>query len=1668
MKKIAVLLLSLIGYVSGYGSPPPPPPPPCNTPQCSSGTFCYSSTNRCTTCPAGYKYKSNPNIGVSSIELWGCDICPSGSFSSVSGSSSCTLCPTGKFNSGSGNTKCFDCLTNTYNNKVGQTICLTCSRCDVSEYLVSSCSKTTDTICEPCDIIDKCAVDPICISKGDSICSSCLSEYYLQGSNKCLSTTKCVINKEYEILSYSLTTDRICSLCLDKCPKGEMLDGICSGTSNFKCISCPQEHFKVTSDNSVCLPCISSCSPGFELHNTCSSISNSKCVPCADGFYNSFNDDSKCLPCTSSCEPGFELNHECLTDKNPLCIPCADGFYKSSNDGSKCLPCTSSCEPGFELNHECLTDKNPLCIPCADGFYKSSNDNSKCSPCTSSCEPGFELNHECLMDKNPLCISCLDGFYKSSNDGSKCLKCNTDCGEGSYISDLCVSTFNSKCEYCPVNTANPNHFSIHIESCIPCKDGSTSVVGSATCIQCPLGTATFGGVECMYCTPGTYTDNLGSIECKLCPAGTFSDLFKSESINNCVLCDEGYYSFIGSERCIPCSEGTYENGKRLECISCPVGSYNDEIIQTKCKLCPGGTFNDKLNSVSIDECKKCLPGFYSIHGQSECSMCEAGKYNDEYGSNSCKINLPGTITPREGMLSPIDCLPGTYSDTHGAIKCLLCNQGYMNTIYRSTTIEECMPCLEGTFVNFSGATFCYNTPIGTYQDKIGQNSSILCPPGTYNNQVGSINIDSCIPCEIGTYQPNSGSSECIKCSSGYYQDNIGQLECIHCPVGTYNEEYGSYHLNSCSLCEEGTYSSIVSANTSDMCLISPLGTFVELPGSSKYTECNPGYYQNKTKQTSCIKCPIGTYNPLHNSINSSSCIISPVGSYVPDTGYAQFIPCNLGSYSNITGATKCILCNPGKFTDDFGSTTCKYCPSGKFSLYNGAETCEDIGLPDISVYNITQSSYSVVINTNFTSIIPFSYVCSDKCEIYVNDKLIDQYINVNNKTREILLKIRPGIDVISVLYNKEFNTFNNIRWNCFKKNTNTKCIGIFDNIVILSSLMKTSKNEINTYGNPNTTYSSVITSYSKTQTYYFHLDNLEPYVKYSFKLIFKIVNETFQMDPIIINDIITKVGIPTGPVQGLVKYFIGITPIEHELNEQSKLKIHWEPPLIELQNGPITNYSILYTREQRQYITYGPFPRTIIVPKEEKHIITKLNTIMLENLNPDTHYTIRVYPKTDAIGLGPESIIRLKTSVSAPPKPPTLTLESITDKDIIVSWPSLTNETGEITKIWIVSEPYELSQLTSEVVHISENSSTPFLPFPHEGIKGFFASYNIDNTCESHIHGFTFLSINTKNICGGFCDTLCEYGTEMLDPNTILPTNDKTLVNDNYIMLFNTSDGGLSSRYVPYLTMKKRIDNTTSRGGLDTSGKFLIGDGLNNIKSKLNNTLLNITLNYRFRFMVFTSETLYSISDALDITLSEKQTTITITEGFIIAFVIAFIVIIILFSLLFCYKSLNKNKVTNIADNDNILMTNINENSISNPCYCNPINSAYLDVNSNAINDKNNSVSNPSYWTAVNIKENKSKLLNSINNQITNPIYWTEQNESTTEYKEINYNKSDYLDVYSIKYNQINPINNDYNYIDIDTPPLPEKEREKNKYNTYLEEHDAPPLPDKQNKYINF
>jgi hypothetical protein len=1549
---VKLFIIFFIPNVISYGNPPPPPPP-CNTPQCSSGTFCYSNTNQCETCPIGYRFNSNPNVGVSNVNLWGCTICPSGTFSSNSGSSICSKCNIGTFQNAVGQSSCKSCPSNTFSSNTGASLCTSCSTCSSNKYVANPCSLSSDVICNSCTNIANCASPITCTSISNSVCTSCITGTYLE-SNQCKNCYIC-LNTEYEIFPCTFTTNRQCTSCTNICPIGQMLQGSCIGTSNPICIQCPSGHYKSIADGSNCIQCTNSCPVGFYLDQPCTNIRNPVCIQCPSGHYKSIADGSNCIKCTNSCPVGFYLDQPCTNIRNSICIECPTGYYKSIADGSNCIGCTNSCPIGFELDQLCTNIRNPICIQCSSGYYKSIADGSNCIGCTNSCPIGFELDQPCTNIRNPVCINCQNGYYKSVSDDTSCILCNTDCGAGSYLTTYCNSTSNPSCALCPANTANPNTGSVFILSCINCPNGAISAPGSATCLQCPFGTATFNTNVCSNCLVGTYADTKGSIVCKLCPSGTATNQIGSINIIACRDCLLGTYAEAGQAMCTACPIGSYgiNTTSVNDCLSCPSGTYNNLLGQINCTNCPSGTFSNITNSNNSNSCIKCPPGSYSNEGSNLCTLCPPGTSSIIDGANSCIYNLPGTFTITNGSLNAILCNPGTYSDAYGSHICTNCSYGTFNPVYGSSSITSCIKCPIGSYQNNSGSHICLSCPIGSYQNMSGQPMCVKCSPGTFNTNTDSTSSDACINCPTGSYQNYEGSSICIGCPVGTYNDLVKMSACNSCPMGTYNNNTNSVNIIDCKKCPVGSFSNMLGGISIDVCIQTPLGTFTNNTGSPNYTVCPTGTFQDNVGMSYCKKCQLGTFNSLYGAYSNNTCIKAKPGYFVDTFGSDNPTPCNMGSYSNINGSIICERCQPGTFTNKLGSTICDTCLLGTYAVGSGFANCNTIGKSLINISNMSAHSVNIILTTNFTTSYPFEYICMSSCNIFINNILILSHRN-NTSLQYILLDVILGTDKISISFDQSFQIIQELSWDCINS---TYCETIIPNIVIQYATLIIWKDIDSIYSNPNITFNHSINITSLTQEYIFNIDNLEAYVNYFYKIELNIINTTIPY--IIINsNFTTSSDVPMGSVRNLVKYFIGINSIEHANNEQSKLQIHWDPPLIWLSQGPIISYKITYISSTKTYITYGPNVNFITIPSIEKTIYTNQFTLIISQLMPDTIYSFTVYPMTDAIGTGPGASIILKTQVSAPPKPPIPTLLAQEPTNIIVSWPSLTNETGIITKAWIIAEPYEGNMSTSFIVELSNRTDLDPLPFPNIGINGFFTHYNVSNQCESHLHGYTFKSIISNNICGGLCKEICEFGTPMLDPNTILPTNDQTLFNDNYRMNFIDSNNNTLTRLVPYLTMKKRFNLSLSDGGLNLGGKVVIGDGKINPNSLLNNTLLNSSLSYRIRLIVFTSEVLYAISDSLEIPPFQFPSTIDLTTSIYIGIIISISILIFCIIICNCIKKKGKiynNKITQIDNNNNnndLAKIKMNKN----------VDTKYLDVS--IINE-------PKYFDPFNHIENK-------------------------------------------------------------------------------------------------
>jgi hypothetical protein len=276
-------------------------------------------------------------------------------------------------------------------------------------------------------------------------------------------------------------------------------------------------------------------------------------------------------------------------------------------------------------------------------------------------------------------------------------------------------------------------------------------------------------------------------------------------------------------------------------------------------------------------------------------------------------------------------------------------------------------------------------------------------------------------------------------------------------------------------------------------------------------------------------------------------------------------------------------------------------------------------------------------------------------------------------------------------------------------------------------------------------------------------------------------------------------------VVSLVHFFLESA----DLTEQHSLQIHWDQMPLHLQNGPIAFYNITYTRAAKSFITFGEDSdptddfktdefiarHTVQVPEETKFILytpvdgLDLYTFTIPELTSFSSYTFVIRPSTSPVqsstkdALGPMASITIPTRISAPRQPPPLRIEKRLKHGAVVSWRTLSNETGEPTKVWIMIEPYDPNPVTDrfrllEIVKLVPGApKLAPLPAPFVQVDNAkFVPYSPDNItdiCARELFGYTFRDRITGKVCGGFCPRQCALGTEMLDLNQILAPNDE-------------------------------------------------------------------------------------------------------------------------------------------------------------------------------------------------------------------------------------------------------------------------------------------------------
>ena len=160
--------------------------------------------------------------------------------------------------------------------------------------------------------------------------------------------------------------------------------------------------------------------------------------------------------------------------------------------------------------------------------------------------------------------------------------------------------------------------------------------------------------------------------------------------------------------------------------------------------------------------------------------------------------------------------------------------------------------------------------------------------------------------------------------------------CVPCPAGQYSTSTSSI---ACTLCDEGTVSLVVGANTTSTCIPCAAGSYST--GSGANTLAN------------CTKCSAGYYSTFVAASALSVCSACTAGSYSSASGASSPLacgPCDAGKYADLSGASKCYYCSPGFRVADYvpHATAQTIFSDGLYARYVSSNFSTDLTWPDLA------------------------------------------------------------------------------------------------------------------------------------------------------------------------------------------------------------------------------------------------------------------------------------------------------------------------------------------------------------------------------------------------------------------------------------------------------------------------------------------------------------------------------------------------------------------------------------------------------------------------------------------------------------------------------------------------------------------------------------------------
>jgi hypothetical protein len=663
------------------------------------------------------------NVGYSGVALENCTACASGKYKAVNGSASCSLCMPGKYSTETGQIEVATCqhCPNGTTSYAGSGNITNCS----CTYGYTAARATFGTQCMAC------AAGKFKDSIGSGECSLCPGGTYSAETGQASNAT--------------------CTLC----PTGgysspgviTIMDCMCNlgytGPNGTNCSACVPGKFKNTSGTMAC----TLCSRG-KYSTGVAEIAENTCGNCTA---NSISGLGSSLSTHCVCNVGYSGPH------GGVCNACSAGTFKDFNGSAACLLCGRG-----KYSLEAARTSESSCIMCPDDNSFSMLGSDNVTRCL--CNMGYTG-----PDGGP-CEACAEGKFKPSNETEPC----TQCAKGKHVStrgstsvEVCVacrsSTYssadNSACVECPLNSFSlPG--SSEAAHCL-CNVGYT--IDGSNCDACVAGTykAVNGSAACRLCSQGKYSEERAQVSegtCSACPAHTFS-IDGSGSLSLCT-CNQGYTGPDGGN-CSACSSGKFKNvsGSAI-CAMCSKGKFSTALAASSdsvCSLCPAGKYLPFEGADDVGTCIACPPGKYStVEGsvsQDSCNKCDQGKY--KFGLTGCADCAPGKYRFDLDIMSCQDCPPASNS-TSGSVQCS-CVAGFAGP----GGFAPCLPCLQGSITNVSGASTC-----------------TLCRPGKSS---GAENT-SCIDCVPGTYSNPPVTPLCARCAPNTFSNVSKETACSSCLV----------------------------------------------------------------------------------------------------------------------------------------------------------------------------------------------------------------------------------------------------------------------------------------------------------------------------------------------------------------------------------------------------------------------------------------------------------------------------------------------------------------------------------------------------------------------------------------------------------------------------------------------------------------------------------------------------------------------------------------------------------------------------------------------------------------------------------------------------------------------------------------------------------------------